>query len=52
MAEIHNQLLLKGFKQLLREAESQSAPRRELRRLEAAHEIMSSIEEEIGRAHV
>lgn len=51
MAEIHNQLLLKGFKQLLREAESQSAPRRELRRLEAAHEIMSSIEEDISYLH-
>ena len=51
MATIHNQLMLKGFKQALRDAQNQNASRRELRRLEVAHEIMSSIEDEISYLH-
>ncbi|MBI1778540.1 MAG: plasmid replication protein [Proteobacteria bacterium] len=51
MAEIHDQLMLKGFKQLLREAQLRNASRQEIRRLEAAHEIMSSIEEDISFLH-
>ena len=51
MADIHRQLLIKGFNRLLKEAEGQSISRRELRRLEAAHEIMSSVEDEISYLH-
>jgi hypothetical protein len=51
MAEIHDQLMLKGFKQLLREAQLRNASRQEIRRLAAAHEIMSSIEDDISFLH-
>jgi hypothetical protein len=51
MAEIHDQLMLKGFKQLMREAQLRNASRQEIRRLAAAHEIMSSIEDDISFLH-
>lgn len=51
MAEIHEQLMLRGFAAMLREASSRNAPRSDIRRIEAAHEIMSSIEDEISYLH-
>src|SRR5258708_11152432 len=51
MADILDQLMLKGFNQLMREAQTRNASRQEVRRLAAAHEIMSSIEEDISFLH-
>lgn len=51
MKTIHDQLMLRGFQQVLRDAQTRDAPRRELRRIEAAHEIMSSIDDEISYLH-
>jgi hypothetical protein len=51
MAEIHNQLLFRGFKAVLAEAKHRNASRQEIRRIEAAQEIMSSIEDDISYLH-
>jgi hypothetical protein len=51
MADIHNQLMLHGFDAVLADARQRRATRQELRRIEAAHEIMSSIEDEISYLH-
>lgn len=51
MAEIHEQLLLRGFRTIINEAKARNASRQELRRIETAQEIMSSIEDDISYLH-
>lgn len=51
MAEIHDQLLLRGFERLTAEARARHASRHELRRLSAARSIMSAYEDDISYLH-
>jgi hypothetical protein len=51
MAEIHEQLLLRGFDTLVHEARTRKASRQEFRRLAAAQAVMSSIDDDISYLH-
>ena len=51
MAEIHEQLLLRGFDRLAEEARLRTASARELKRLSAARAIMSAYEDDISYLH-
>ena len=51
MAEIHEQLLLRGFERMAEEARKRNASRQELKRLGAARSIMSAYEDDISYLH-
>ena len=51
MAEIHEQLLLRGFERMAEEARRRNASRQELKRLGAARSIMSAYEDDISYLH-
>ena len=48
LAQIHEQLLLRGFDKLSEEARARNASRQELKRLAAARAIMSAYEDDIS----
>jgi hypothetical protein len=51
MAEIHEQLLLRGFERVAEEARLRNASARELKRLAAARSVMSAFEDDISYLH-